>query len=102
MQREPAAASDPLAVSEQVKVIWNDVLDPPDELPGRTFLELNGQSIAALRIVSRIQDQLGIDVDVEALFDDPSLDAFIGIIAARLALAGRAPGQPAPEELRRS
>lgn len=74
---------DTAAIGQQVALIWNDVLNASDEPLHATFFELNGQSIAAVRIVARISDRLNIEVDVDELFKDPSLDAFIRVVAAK-------------------
>ncbi|MGH3662380.1 MAG: phosphopantetheine-binding protein [Micromonosporaceae bacterium] len=63
------------AAARRVADIWCDVLGEPD--PGdKTFFELGGQSIAAVRITTRIQDELGIDIEIGELFEDPTLSSF--------------------------
>ncbi|TDD33895.1 phosphopantetheine-binding protein [Actinomadura sp. KC06] len=63
-------------ISEKVAEIWRDVLGAPDGDSSATFFELKGQSISAVRIAARIEDELGIEVDVGLLFEDPDLDSF--------------------------
>lgn len=60
-----------------VEEIWHGVLDAPDDGSDRTFFEMNGQSVSALRIISRIEERLGISIDMEELFGDPTLEEFI-------------------------
>jgi hypothetical protein len=43
---------------------------------GATFFQLQGQSISAVRIAARIEDELGIEIDVAVLFEDPDLASF--------------------------
>ncbi len=72
------------AVRQKVEEIWNDVLGAADGQPGATFFELRGESIAAVRLVSRVEDELGILVDVADIFDeDPDLDAFVRQVESR-------------------
>jgi acyl carrier protein len=64
-------------VEEQVEKIWKDVLGVREGQEDLTFFDLQGQSISAVRIVARIEDELGITVDVGILFDDPNLASFV-------------------------
>ena len=64
------------AVEQQVEVIWRDILGLPEGRTDATFFELQGQSISAVRIVNRVEDELGIGVDVGILFEDPDLATF--------------------------
>lgn len=77
-------------IGKQVEEIWKAVLAVPGGLEGATFFELNGDSIAAVRLVSRIETELGIEVDVGDIFEeDPTLDAFVrGLVAKARGSAG--------------
>ncbi|MEU5903157.1 phosphopantetheine-binding protein [Micromonospora sp. NPDC047527] len=77
-------------VEKCVAAIWSDVLRMPPDRPEATFFELQGQSISAVRIITRIEDELGVVVDVGLLFEDPDLTAFTAAVVA----ASR-PGQDA-------
>jgi len=70
------------AVEKHVEEVWRDVLGMPEGRPDATFLELQGQSISAMRIVARIEDELGIGVDVGILFEDPDLTTFTRAVIA--------------------
>lgn len=67
---------------EHVEAIWDDILGTANGTPEATFFELNGQSIAAFRIIARISDRTGIDVPVEELFKDPTRAAFAQVVLA--------------------
>jgi len=71
------------AVEKQVEEIWCDVLGTPAGRPDITFFELQGQSISAVRIVTRIEDEVGIGVDVGILFEDPDLTTFVREVVAK-------------------
>lgn len=75
------------AVEKHVEGIWRDILGMPEGRPDATFFELQGQSISAVRIVGRIEDELGIAMDVGILFEDPDLPTFSRAV---LATAGSA------------
>jgi acyl carrier protein len=64
------------AMVKHVEEIWRDVLGMPEGRQDATFFELQGQSISAVRIVTRIEDELGVAVDVGLLFEDPDLTTF--------------------------
>ncbi|MFI5564408.1 phosphopantetheine-binding protein [Amycolatopsis japonica] len=64
------------AIENHVEKIWKDVLGMPDGRHELTFFDLQGQSISAVRIVARIEDELGVTVDVGLLFEDPDLTGF--------------------------
>jgi acyl carrier protein len=78
------------AVEKQVEEIWRDVLRLPEGRPDATFFELQGQSISAVRIVARIEDVLGVGVDVGILFEDPDLTTFARAVVAEAARTLRA------------
>ncbi|MGH3864301.1 phosphopantetheine-binding protein [Actinokineospora sp.] len=73
-------------ICEQVEAIWNDVLKVRSGQEEATFFELGGESISAVRLVSRIEDELDILIDVGDIFeDDPTLSALISTVMAKAA-----------------
>jgi acyl carrier protein len=71
--------------AEHIKEIWKDVLNVPEIPADATFFELRGQSISAVRIVARIEDELGVQVDMGDLFEDPDLATFTRNVVAKVA-----------------
>ncbi|MEU8328816.1 phosphopantetheine-binding protein [Micromonospora sp. NPDC048839] len=69
-------------VEKRVEVIWREVLHMPQDRPDATFFELQGQSISAVRIITRVEDELGVAVDVGLLFEDPDLPTFTAAVVA--------------------
>jgi acyl carrier protein len=69
------------SLEKQVEAIWRDVLGVPEGRPDVTFLDLGGQSITAVLIATRIEEELGIPVEVADLFDDPTLESFVRDVA---------------------
>lgn len=61
------------AISGSVEQIWCGVLGVPPGEADQTFLDLGGQSISAVLIATRLKDELGVDIEVGDLFDDPTL-----------------------------
>jgi acyl carrier protein len=75
-------------VEQQVEAIWRDVLGAPQDRPDATFFDLQGQSISAVRIITRIEDELGVSVDVGLLFEDPDLATFTRAVVETIQAAG--------------
>jgi acyl carrier protein len=49
-----------------------------------TFFELGGESISAVRLVSRIEEELDVWIDVGDIFEeDPNLEALIRTVVAK-------------------
>jgi acyl carrier protein len=82
MESSQATGAVQPALAEQVTRIWADVLGMRPGQEQATFFELQGQSISAVRIIARIEDQLGIKVDAGILFEDPDLSTFVRHVVA--------------------
>jgi acyl carrier protein len=69
-------------IREKVGAIWKQVLDVPEDMEDATFFDLEGESISAVRLVSRIEEELGIAIDVGDIFEaDPNLEALVQLCA---------------------
>ena len=75
------------AISQKVERIWREVLDVADGQEDATFFELEGQSISAVRIAARVEDELGVQVDIGDLFEDPDLATFVRDVVAKVDIA---------------
>lgn len=91
----PAPAPDarrtraPLTAGERrLAPIWRDLLGVEGVHAGDSFFDLGGDSLLALRLLERLEKELGIRMPVAALFEAPTLEEL-----ARL-LAGGAPSGP--------
>lgn len=70
------------SVAEQVATIWKDVLND-DGQSGASFFELSGDSIAAVRLVALIEEQVGVEIEVGDIFeDDPTLADLVRTVEA--------------------
>lgn len=66
--------NDPASVSRAVETIWHEVLGGETGPAGTTFFELGGESIKAVRLTSRIAEEIGVEIEVGDLFEeDPDL-----------------------------
>lgn len=71
-------------IARTVEDIWQDVLTVSPGQEDATFFELGGESIAAVRLVSRIEEELDIWLDVGDIFeDDPDLASLTRTVIAR-------------------
>ncbi|MFV2104025.1 phosphopantetheine-binding protein [Micromonospora sp. LOL_024] len=78
----PTALDTP-ELRRRIGAIWRDVLGVRDDaLTDATFLDLQGQSISAVRIAGRIEEELGVEVDAAVLFEDPNLATFVDLVVA--------------------
>jgi peptidyl carrier protein len=64
--------------------IWTDVLGLSGADDAGTFFDLRGDSISAIRLVARLEDELGVVLDVADIFEeDPDLAGLVRDVAAR-------------------
>lgn len=75
------------AISQKVEQIWREVLDVAEGQEDATFFELEGQSISAVRIAARVEDEIGVQVDIGDLFEDPDLATFVHDVVAKVDIA---------------
>ncbi|MEU0565753.1 phosphopantetheine-binding protein [Nonomuraea sp. NPDC005983] len=89
MSSESGSRLDRAEIERRVSEIWRDVLGARPGQDDATFFELSGQSIAAVRITARIEDEVGVLVDIGELFEDPDLPAFVAIVLAKAQTEGQ-------------
>lgn len=72
-------------LEQKVKDIWAQVLEMPPGRTQATFFELKGDSISAVRLVARVEDELGVLIDVGDIFEeDPDLPKFLNDVLTAL------------------
>ena len=77
---------DPTTVETAVERIWHEVLGTPEGSRTGTFFELEGDSITAVQLTARIEDEVGIGIDVGDIFeDDPDLPSLIRTVLTKAA-----------------
>lgn len=72
-------------VRDTVEKIWNDVLDLNGTDQDASFFDLNGDSISAVRLAARIDEELHVEIDVADIFeDDPTLAELTDTVESRV------------------
>ena len=92
-ERKPAAAAEAGArfvaegaLVEQVTRILREVLEVDRVAPNESFFELGGTSVHIVRVHARLRDELGVDLPIVEIFNNPTA----GSLARRLAREGGA------------
>ncbi|MCP4661332.1 MAG: non-ribosomal peptide synthetase, partial [bacterium] len=85
-------------MEEQLAAIWAEVLAAAEPTSRRLgihddFFALGGHSLLATRVVSRVRRELGVDIELRALFEQPTVAGLAGVLTAALR---RAEGFEAP------
>jgi amino acid adenylation domain-containing protein/FkbM family methyltransferase len=88
----PAPPSDapPTELERLVIGIWQEVIGVPGIRPASNFFRLGGDSLSAIRIVTRLRRLYGPDVSLRILFENPTVVQ----LARALAAHGRDGGPP--------
>jgi acyl carrier protein len=73
----------PATLTEQLLIsMWNEVLGRKWTGALDDFLDLGGDSVRAVQVISRIDGELGVDVDIAQFFDFPSVRALAALVDA--------------------
>jgi hypothetical protein len=65
---------------KMLAAIWSELLDVKDIGVNDDFFDLGGQSLVAIKAVSRIRDAFEVDVSLRNLFDQPTVGGLAGTI----------------------
>ncbi|MBI5815647.1 MAG: acyltransferase domain-containing protein [Nitrospinae bacterium] len=68
--------------------IWMDTLGADVAGVSDNFIELGGDSLTAIRIVSRIRDEFGVEAPVRIVFERPTIGQFAGWIETAMGPSG--------------
>nr|WP_307814813.1 non-ribosomal peptide synthetase [Gordonia sp. BP-119] len=102
----PAPRSEPVemvppadAVERAVAVVVADVLGLDEISVTTPFFDLGGNSLAAMRVVARIGEQLGTDLDVRDLFRTPTVRELAQLVTRRRVSDHPLVARPRPERI---
>lgn len=68
------------ARERQVAAVWSEVLGAPVNRRAADFFALGGHSILVVRVISRLEQQLGVRIGLRRLFEQSRLDDFVRAI----------------------
>ncbi|HVR95631.1 MAG TPA: amino acid adenylation domain-containing protein, partial [Thermoanaerobaculia bacterium] len=63
----------PTTTEDLVAGVWREVLDLDGVGPEESFFDLGGHSLLAMRVLSRLRQLFGVDLEVRALFEEPTV-----------------------------
>ena len=64
-------------LEQRVAAIWKEILEVERVGLDDNFFELGGHSLLATRVISRVRQELSIDVSLKSLFEQPLLQGFV-------------------------
>jgi acyl carrier protein len=73
-----AAVDDPVA--DAVVAALRAVLDVPEMAPDTRFAQLGGDSMRAVRVLSRLWRELGVELPVHSLKTDTTVAEFVAVV----------------------
>ncbi|BBL77217.1 hypothetical protein MishRS11D_43150 (plasmid) [Methylomagnum ishizawai] len=76
------------SLQPKIAAAWREILGLAEIGPAQSFFGLGGNSIDAARLLARLQDELGIDLEPGLLFEASTLDEFAARVEGLLAQAG--------------
>jgi len=93
-----ARGNEPPIGREEAEIarIFSDVLKVPSVGRRDNFFDLGGDSLSAMNALAAVDAALGVSVQVEVLFDYPTVSEFSAAIGERMRLSGT---HPAPASL---
>jgi amino acid adenylation domain-containing protein len=78
---EPKGSVAPKDVRKTVNSIWRELLKLDLDVASEAdFFDLGGHSLLALMFISRVREQLGIELSVTTIFDHPTFGDLCGIV----------------------
>ncbi|MFI9257299.1 amino acid adenylation domain-containing protein [Streptomyces sioyaensis] len=96
-RREPGPARPAgTPLEKEVCEVWSEVLGRECVGADKSFFEIGGNSLSAVRVNHRLAQRFGVALPLRALFEEPTASAVARHIDAALASAGRADGPPGP------
>ncbi|WP_410586744.1 amino acid adenylation domain-containing protein [Amycolatopsis sp. lyj-23] len=60
-------------LEQRIAAVWAEVLDVPEVGPADDFFDLGGHSLLAGQVVTRLREDLGLDVTIRHLFATPTV-----------------------------
>lgn len=71
------------AIEQTIREIWQKTLRVDQIRSADNFFELGGDSMMLMAVLARIRSELGVDIDIGAIFRSPTLHHLSEIVATR-------------------
>jgi acyl transferase domain-containing protein len=79
-----ADADEPPPTADRLRQLWSAVLGEDDISQDADFFDLGGNSLSAVKLISNVRAEFGIELSVVTLFEHSTLDALAGQIDRRI------------------
>lgn len=70
------------SLADQLRTIWEELLQVPEITPGVSFFELGGHSLQVTEMKFRIKQQLKLDLPISVLYELPTIEKLSSFILA--------------------
>jgi amino acid adenylation domain-containing protein len=71
-------------VEKEIAAIWSDVLGVGRVGLNDNFFELGGHSLLAMRVLARLRENIGLEITIASLFENPKLNDFCVVVLQAL------------------
>jgi len=72
-------------VTTAVRQIWRELIGHDRFSADDNFLDLGGNSLTAVQMLTRLRDHFGVKLSLHSLFDSPTVTGIAGLVSGRLA-----------------
>lgn len=84
LTNEPGVSDADKSVAEIIEGIWCEVLKMDGVEHDVDFFEIGGHSLNGTQVINRIEERLGVELDLEDLFDYGDISSFANLVEERL------------------
>jgi amino acid adenylation domain-containing protein len=77
-------------VEEVIGGIWSEVLGVEEVGLSENFFDIGGHSLLATQVVSRMREALNVEVELRAIFEEPTLEGLSRVVEDKMARTGGA------------
>ena len=72
-----------LNIEKLLKEIWEDVLDLHSIKTDDNYFVVGGDSLSAINLIARIENELSVEISVKDIFDYPTIESLAKVIKRR-------------------
>jgi phthiocerol/phenolphthiocerol synthesis type-I polyketide synthase E len=86
LNQQPASNDELTELEQQIIHIWEELFGIQSISLDDNFFELNGNSLLAIQLMSQVREKFGIEIELESMFDDPTVAGLVGQVTVALEL----------------